>query len=41
MTFALMHHQNGNISDDEWRIYNNFIKNEKLLAPHVFIYNVI
>jgi len=38
MTFATIHHKNGNISDDEWKIYNNFIKNEKLLVPSSCIY---
>ena len=38
MTFARMHYENGNISEDEWKIYNNFIKNEKLLTPSACIY---
>jgi len=38
ITFATMHYNNGNISDDEWKIYNNFIKNEKLLTPSACIY---
>jgi deoxyadenosine/deoxycytidine kinase len=38
MTFAKMHYKSGNISDDEWQIYNNFIKREKLLTPTACIY---
>ena len=38
MVFAEMHHKNGNISDDEWKIYNNFIKSEKLFTPSACIY---
>lgn len=38
MVFANMHHKNGNISDDEWKIYNNFIKNENLFVPTACIY---
>jgi len=38
MTFARMHYENGNISEDEWKIYNNFIKNENLLTPSACIY---
>jgi len=38
MTFARMHYENDNISEDEWKIYNNFIKNENLLTPTACIY---
>ncbi len=38
MTFATIHHKNGNISDDEWKIYNDFIKKEKLFTPSACIY---
>jgi deoxyadenosine/deoxycytidine kinase len=38
MTFAKMHYINKNISEDEWKIYNNFIKDEKLLVPSSCIY---
>lgn len=38
MTFAKMHYENGNISDNEFNIYNNFIKKENLLVPSACIY---
>ena len=38
MTFAKMHHNKKNISDSEWEIYNNFVKNEKVLTPTACIY---
>ena len=38
MTFAKMHHEKNNISDNEWEIYNNFVKNEKILTPTACIY---
>ena len=38
MTFATIHHKNGNISDDEWKMYNNFLKSEKLFTPSACIY---
>jgi deoxyadenosine/deoxycytidine kinase len=38
MTFARMHYENGNISEPEWIIYNNYIKNETLLTPTACIY---
>ena len=38
MTFAKMHYINKNISENEWKIYNNFIKEAKLLVPSACIY---
>lgn len=38
MTFAKMHYLNKNISEDEWKIYNNFIKDENLFTPSACIY---
>jgi len=38
MTFAKMHYENGNISEDEWKIYNNFVREEELFTPSACIY---
>lgn len=38
MTFAKMHYEKNNITDGEWEIYNNFVKNEKVLSPTACIY---
>lgn len=37
-TFVVLDYKNGNISDNEWEIYNNFKKNEKLFTPSACIY---
>ena len=37
-TFVVLDYKNGNISDNEWEIYNNFIKNEKLFTQSACIY---
>lgn len=38
MTFAKMHYENGNISEEEWIIYNNYIKSKMLPTPTACIH---
>lgn len=37
-TFAKLHYQDGNISEDEWNIYNKYILSETLPTPSACVY---
>ncbi len=37
-TFAKMQYQNGLISDDEFKIYSQILRDEKLIEPNIIVY---